>query len=96
MVTSLEDEWETLCIRIPSAWKRKYVWCIALSRIYRHLIYQPPVRQSVLIYHAGTGRTVFVGALKITTIFLFFANMLIVEPAVASKSSLPWWMAPFG
>ena len=22
--------------------------------------------------------------------------MLIVEPAVASKSSLPWWMAPFG
>ena len=35
---------------------------------------RPGYPESLLIYHAGVGRTVFIGCLRITTIILFVAS----------------------
>ncbi|PWY86002.1 hypothetical protein BO70DRAFT_288846 [Aspergillus heteromorphus CBS 117.55] len=51
----------------------------------------PP--EKILIYHAGTGRTVILGALKITTVFLVGASCLILAPAFAIDE-YPWYWAP--
>lgn len=45
----------------------------------------------LLVYHAGTGRTVFIGCLKVTTIFLFGFFSLIVAPAQLAAPTLPYW-----
>ncbi|KAI9651462.1 MAG: hypothetical protein M1829_002810 [Trizodia sp. TS-e1964] len=36
--------------------------------------------ERLLIYHAGTAKTVFIGCLKVTTIFLFAFSSLVVAP----------------
>ncbi|KAF4629197.1 hypothetical protein G7Y89_g8948 [Cudoniella acicularis] len=36
--------------------------------------------ERLLVYHAGTGRTVFLGSLKITTIFIFTFFCIVVAP----------------
>ncbi|KAE8159012.1 hypothetical protein BDV40DRAFT_303686 [Aspergillus tamarii] len=51
----------------------------------------PPER--ILIYHGGTGKTIFLGMLRITTIFLFGVSVLVVAPAFASDE-FPWYLAP--
>ncbi|KAL5050748.1 hypothetical protein BDW71DRAFT_105700 [Aspergillus fruticulosus] len=51
----------------------------------------PPER--ILIYHGGTGRTMFLGMLRITTIFLFGVSVLVVAPAFMS-SDFPWYLGP--
>ncbi|PTU24074.1 hypothetical protein P175DRAFT_0469704 [Aspergillus ochraceoroseus IBT 24754] len=51
----------------------------------------PPER--ILIYHGGTGRTIFLGMLRITTIFLFGVSCLVVAPAFMS-SDFPSYLAP--
>ncbi|KAI9930997.1 hypothetical protein AWENTII_004215 [Aspergillus wentii] len=51
----------------------------------------PPER--ILIYHGGTGNTMFLGMLRLTTIFLFGVSVLIVAPAFASDEH-PWYIAP--
>ncbi|KAL4749820.1 hypothetical protein BDW72DRAFT_125744 [Aspergillus terricola var. indicus] len=51
----------------------------------------PPER--ILIYHGGTGRTMFLGTLRITTIFLFGVSVLVVAPAFLS-SDFPWYLGP--
>ncbi|ODM23784.1 hypothetical protein SI65_01373 [Aspergillus cristatus] len=51
----------------------------------------PPER--ILIYHGGTGRTIFLGMLRVTTIFLFGASCLLVAPAFAADG-YPWYIAP--
>ncbi|EYE99711.1 uncharacterized protein EURHEDRAFT_444938 [Aspergillus ruber CBS 135680] len=51
----------------------------------------PPER--ILIYHGGTGRTLFLGMLRLTTIFLFGASCLLVAPAFAADE-YPWYLAP--
>ncbi|KAL3473440.1 hypothetical protein BJX99DRAFT_198518 [Aspergillus californicus] len=51
----------------------------------------PPER--ILIYHGGTGPTMFLGMLRITTIFLFGVSCLVVAPAFMS-SDFPWYIGP--
>ncbi|KAL4962130.1 uncharacterized protein BDV14DRAFT_111619 [Aspergillus stella-maris] len=51
----------------------------------------PP--EKILIYHGGTGRTLFLGVLRITTIFVFGASCLVVAPAFMS-SEFPSWLGP--
>jgi hypothetical protein len=48
-----------------------------------------------LIYHGGTGKTIFLGMVRITTIFLFGVSCLVVAPAFASDE-FPWYLAPAG
>lgn len=54
------------------------------------------IPERLLIFHAGTGRTVFVGALKVTTIFLFSATLLFIAPALYHDKEQPSWVAPTG
>ncbi len=54
------------------------------------------IPERLLIFHAGTGRTVFVGALKVTTIFLFSATLLFIAPALYNDPEQPSWVAPMG
>lgn len=60
--------------------------------------YQNPSKAAIperlLIFHAGTGRTVFVGALKVTTIFLFSATLLFIAPTLYNDPEQPSWVAP--
>ncbi|KAJ9296093.1 hypothetical protein DTO271G3_5668 [Paecilomyces variotii] len=51
----------------------------------------PPER--ILIYHGGTGKTIFLGMLRITTIFIFGVSCLVVAPAFFA-SDFPWYIAP--
>ncbi|OJI98152.1 hypothetical protein ASPVEDRAFT_79813 [Aspergillus versicolor CBS 583.65] len=51
----------------------------------------PP--EKILIYHGGTGRTMFLGMLRITTIFLFGVSCLVVAPAFMS-SDFPSYLGP--
>ncbi|KAE8355629.1 hypothetical protein BDV28DRAFT_30701 [Aspergillus coremiiformis] len=51
----------------------------------------PPER--ILIYHGGTGKVVFLGTLRITTMFLFGVSVMVVAPAFASDE-FPWYLAP--
>lgn len=51
----------------------------------------PPER--ILIYHGGTGKVIFLGMLRITTIFLFGVSCLVVAPAFFSDD-YPWYIAP--
>ena len=54
------------------------------------------IPERLLIFHAGTGRTVFVGALKVTTIFLFSATLLFIAPALYNDPEQPSWVVPIG
>lgn len=51
----------------------------------------PPER--ILIYHGGTGSTIFLGMLRVTTIFLFGVACFVVAPAFFS-SYYPSYVAP--
>ena len=53
----------------------------------------PPER--ILIYHGGTGPTIFLGVLRLTSIFLFGVSCLVVAPAFAA-AEYPWYLAPAG
>lgn len=53
----------------------------------------PPER--ILIYHGGTGPTMFLGMLRLTSIFLFGVSCLVVAPAFAA-AEYPWYLAPAG
>lgn len=46
--------------------------------------------ERLLIYHAGTGRTTFLAALKMTTVFVFGFFGFIVTPAYLSAEETPW------
>ncbi|ESZ97437.1 hypothetical protein SBOR_2126 [Sclerotinia borealis F-4128] len=48
----------------------------------------------LLVYHSGTGKTVFLGCLKITTIFIFVFFTLVVAPAHYYAEDEPRWVAP--
>ncbi|KAB8302160.1 hypothetical protein EYC80_005607 [Monilinia laxa] len=50
--------------------------------------------ERLLIYHSGTGRTVFLGCLKVTTIFIFVFFTLVVAPAHYYAEDEPEWVAP--
>ncbi|TGO85919.1 hypothetical protein BPOR_0351g00020 [Botrytis porri] len=55
---------------------------------------RPAYPERLLIYHSGTGRTVFLGCLKVTTIFIFVFFTLIVAPAHYYAEDEPEWVAP--
>ncbi|RDW82539.1 hypothetical protein BP6252_03651 [Coleophoma cylindrospora] len=48
----------------------------------------------MLIYHAGTGRAVFIGCMKVTTVFIFTFFTLIVAPIHFYSDEQPNWVAP--
>lgn len=52
--------------------------------------------ERVLIYNAGTGKAVFIGCLKLTTIFLFSFSCLIVAPAFYRAPDYPNWAPAAG
>ena len=52
--------------------------------------------ERLLVYHGGTGRTVFAGCLKVTTIFIFSAFALFVAPTHFYAEAEPPWVAPAG
>lgn len=52
--------------------------------------------ERLLVYHAGTGRTVFLGCLKVTTIFIFSFFCLVVAPAHFYAEEQPIWVAGAG
>ncbi|KAN0092433.1 hypothetical protein V8E51_018280 [Hyaloscypha variabilis] len=52
-----------------------------------------PYPERLLVYHAGTGRTVFLGCLKVTTIFIFSFFTLVVAPAHFFAEAEPPWVA---
>ena len=54
------------------------------------------IPERLLIYHAGTPRIIFVGFLKVTTIFLFTANVLLIAPTFYYDPNQPAWIAPAG
>ncbi|KGO75680.1 hypothetical protein PITC_030320 [Penicillium italicum] len=49
----------------------------------------PPV-----VYYGGTGRAIFLGTLRITTVLLFGAACLIVAPACSVADDSPWYTTP--
>ncbi|MCJ1471948.1 hypothetical protein MMC13_000590 [Lambiella insularis] len=49
--------------------------------------------ERLLIYHAGIGRTVFLGSTKITTLFLFAFSTLFIAPAYYFSPDEPNWAA---
>ncbi|KAE8443534.1 hypothetical protein EG329_001774 [Mollisiaceae sp. DMI_Dod_QoI] len=49
--------------------------------------------ERLLIYHSGTGRTVFLGCLKVTTIFIFSFFCLVVAPTHFYAEEQPKWVA---
>ncbi|KAF7856044.1 hypothetical protein EAF04_010000 [Stromatinia cepivora] len=55
---------------------------------------RPAYPERLLIYHSGTGRTVFLGCLKVTTIFIFVFFTLVVAPAHYYAEDEPQWVAP--
>lgn len=52
--------------------------------------------ERLIVYHAGTGRTVFLGCLKLTTIFIFTFFSLVVAPAHFNSDDEPKWVAGGG
>jgi hypothetical protein len=52
--------------------------------------------ERLLVYHAGTGRTVFIGSMKLTTMLLFSFSCLLVAPAFYQSPDWPNWMAVAG
>lgn len=46
-----------------------------------------------MIYNGGTGKVMFLGALRITTIFVFGVSCLVVAPAF-DADAFPWWASP--
>ncbi|KZF26248.1 hypothetical protein L228DRAFT_242688 [Xylona heveae TC161] len=66
----------------------------ALPRVRRYIA--PAARQRVggyperlLIYHSGTGKSVFIGCLKVTTIFIFGFSTLIIGPMCFQAPDVP-------
>lgn len=51
----------------------------------------PP--EQVLIYNGGRGKIVFLGMLRITSMFLFGVSCLVVAPAFDAHN-FPWWTSP--
>ena len=54
------------------------------------------VPERLLIFHAGTPRIVFVAFLKVTTIFLFTANVMLNARSFYYDPEHPAWVAPAG
>ncbi|MCJ1230090.1 hypothetical protein MMC12_006761 [Toensbergia leucococca] len=49
--------------------------------------------ETLLIYHSGTGRAVFIGCFKLTTIFLFTWSCFLLAPPFFNASEEPNWVA---
>lgn len=51
---------------------------------------------SLLIYNAGTGKTVFLSAVRLTGIFIFIFSAFLIAPAYYYSEYEPTWMAAVG
>ncbi|KAJ5895183.1 hypothetical protein N7495_006874 [Penicillium taxi] len=56
-----------------------------------HTIWRPPER--ILVYYGGTGRAMFLGILRVTTILLFGAACLVIAP-IYDTAENEWYMKP--
>lgn len=54
---------------------------------------EPPER--ILIYHSGTGRTLFIGLLRVTTILILGVSTAIIAPTLRGDGQ-PWYIIPAG
>lgn len=54
---------------------------------------KPILPECLLVFHAGTGRSVFLGCLKVTTIFIFGFFGLVLAPAHFQSEDQPKWVA---
>jgi len=50
--------------------------------------------ERLLVYHAGTGRIVFIGCLKVTTIFVFAFFTFAAFPYLLNDPNQPVWVPP--
>ena len=53
----------------------------------------PPER--ILVYYGGTGRSMFLGILRVTTILLFGGACLIIAPSCYNDENA-WYITPLG
>jgi len=54
----------------------------------------PVFPERLIVYHAGTARSAFLGSLKVTTIFIFTFFCLVVAPAHWYEEDGEKWVAP--
>lgn len=54
------------------------------------------IPERLLIYHAGTSKIVFLGILKVTTIFIFAGTLMVAAPAINSDDPQQAWVLPAG
>ena len=52
--------------------------------------------ERVLIYHAGTGKNVYIACLKVSTIFLFVFYSVVEAPSFYNHPDEPHWKAALG
>jgi len=52
--------------------------------------------ERLLVYHAGTGRTVFLGSLKVTTIFIATFFCAVLGPTYFYAEDQPPWVSVVG
>ena len=52
--------------------------------------------EHLVVYHAGTARTVFIGCMKVNTIFLFSFSCLVIAPSFYISPERPNWTVPAG
>ena len=52
--------------------------------------------ESLLIYNAGTGRTIFIATVRLTGIFIAIFATCFIAPAYYYSEHEPTWMVPVG
>lgn len=65
------------------------VWPAAAVEIHAELVAGTPER--IVIYHGGTGRTLFIGMLRVSTIFIFGVSTFIIAPTLLDEEH-PWYI----
>ncbi|KAI9729567.1 MAG: hypothetical protein M1834_006763 [Cirrosporium novae-zelandiae] len=48
----------------------------------------------LLVYHGKVGKTVFIGVLKMGTMFFFIGTCVVIAPALSKDPDMPWWATP--
>ncbi|RFU32573.1 hypothetical protein B7463_g3769, partial [Scytalidium lignicola] len=87
LVSSVQKAQPIRALRAPRYYRSA---SISAAQSYAGKKFAYPER--LLVYHAGTGKTVFIGCLKVTTIFVFSFFGLVVAPAHWYSDDEPSWV----
>ena len=71
-------------------------WQVCLQSFKTHANLCAGYPESLLVYHAGVGRTVFLGCLKVTTLILFVASCSLLAPPLYRDAQAPRGIAVVG